>query len=361
MPIETFDFINSLVPTNPIHTDALSEADSHLRGIKQTLTTTFPNVAGAVSATDVQLSAAGVAFDTPGTVEIAANGTTLGGVLRLDGITAGNDVAIYNTGTAGGPPGLAIHLNQGTTVALPAFTVSPTGTIGAYAAMNAPSVQKAGNELLPTGVILMWSGSLASIPAGYILCDGTSGTPDLRNTFILGAGSTGYSAPGATGGAFTASAATSTGGSHSHGGVTAASGAFSGTWQTDAQGGHAHGGSTEGHALLSNEMPPHQHQVPGMTGSAGDQAGAGFAGLGPAVTNSGAGMSFAAQSTSLTDAVGAGWVHTHLIDADGLHQHNASISVGNHQHGISLDGSHSHTVSLATIPPYFALAFIMKT
>jgi len=41
---------------------------------------------------------------------------------------------------------------------------------------------------LPSGVILIWSGSTGSIPSGYVLCDGTNGTPDLRNSFVLGAG-----------------------------------------------------------------------------------------------------------------------------------------------------------------------------
>jgi len=41
-----------------------------------------------------------------------------------------------------------------------------------------------------TGMIMLWSGSIASIPSGWALCDGTSGTPDLRNRFIVGAGST---------------------------------------------------------------------------------------------------------------------------------------------------------------------------
>jgi microcystin-dependent protein len=36
----------------------------------------------------------------------------------------------------------------------------------------------------------MWSGSIASIPSGWVLCDGTNSTPDLRNRFIVGAGST---------------------------------------------------------------------------------------------------------------------------------------------------------------------------
>jgi hypothetical protein len=43
---------------------------------------------------------------------------------------------------------------------------------------------------LPSGMILLWSGSSGSIPAGYYLCDGNNGTPDLRNRFVVGAGDT---------------------------------------------------------------------------------------------------------------------------------------------------------------------------
>jgi hypothetical protein len=43
---------------------------------------------------------------------------------------------------------------------------------------------------VPSGMILLWSGSIGSIPVGYLLCDGTNGTPDLRNRFIVGSGST---------------------------------------------------------------------------------------------------------------------------------------------------------------------------
>jgi len=43
---------------------------------------------------------------------------------------------------------------------------------------------------LPSGVILLWSGAIGSIPSGYYLCDGTNGTPDLRDRFIIGAGNT---------------------------------------------------------------------------------------------------------------------------------------------------------------------------
>ena len=44
-----------------------------------------------------------------------------------------------------------------------------------------------GFSLVPMGAIIMWSGSFESIPQGWKLCDGTNGTPDLRNRFIVAA------------------------------------------------------------------------------------------------------------------------------------------------------------------------------
>lgn len=43
---------------------------------------------------------------------------------------------------------------------------------------------------IPAGGIFLWSGSIGSIPAGYVLCNGSNGTPDLRDRFVVGAGST---------------------------------------------------------------------------------------------------------------------------------------------------------------------------
>jgi hypothetical protein len=54
------------------------------------------------------------------------------------------------------------------------------------------------SSVIPSGLIAIWSGSIGSIPSGWVLCNGQNGTPDLRNSFILGAGST-Y-AVGTTGG-----------------------------------------------------------------------------------------------------------------------------------------------------------------
>ena len=51
---------------------------------------------------------------------------------------------------------------------------------------NAPTSAPA----IPSGGIIIWSGSTGSVPAGWLLCDGTNGTPDLRDRFIIGAGNT---------------------------------------------------------------------------------------------------------------------------------------------------------------------------
>lgn len=44
--------------------------------------------------------------------------------------------------------------------------------------------------MLNSGIIVIWSGAIVNIPAGYFLCDGNNGTPDLRNRFVVGAGDT---------------------------------------------------------------------------------------------------------------------------------------------------------------------------
>ena len=42
--------------------------------------------------------------------------------------------------------------------------------------------------VLPTGCIIVWSGSQGSIPSGFVLCNGSNSTPDLRDKFVIGAG-----------------------------------------------------------------------------------------------------------------------------------------------------------------------------
>lgn len=56
--------------------------------------------------------------------------------------------------------------------------------------------------IVPVGGIIMWSGAATAIPENWALCNGTAGTPNLENTFVIGAGGT-YPV-GATGGSATA-------------------------------------------------------------------------------------------------------------------------------------------------------------
>lgn len=55
------------------------------------------------------------------------------------------------------------------------------------AQLLADSLGTASTGTVPIGGIILWSGSVATIPDGYALCNGSNGTPDLRNKFILGA------------------------------------------------------------------------------------------------------------------------------------------------------------------------------
>ena len=137
------------------------------------------------------------------------------------------------------------------------------------------------SNTVPSGLIAIWSGSTGSIPSGWLLCNGSNGTPDLRNSFILGAGNT-Y-AVGATGGSTDAIVV-----SHTH---TA----------TVTDPGHAHSINT----------------VNNLTGP----------GTSPNVVGG------ASSVTTNTNTTG--------------------ISVTNASAGVSGSG--------ANMPPYYALAFIMKS
>jgi microcystin-dependent protein len=186
----------------------------------------------------------------------------VGGALAVTGNTAvGGTTTLQNELVLGGSPGTSgqVVLSQG------------AGTAPAW------------GSAFVTGMIMLWSGSIASIPSGWALCNGSSGTPDLRDRFVVGAGST-Y-AVGATGGSANATLV-----SHTHTAVTTA---------TDS--GHAHSYTST--------------QVPGGSGRSdriGVQIGA----------TTGVGFANITASTS-----------------------------------ISTEGSSGTN---ANLPPYYALAYIMK-
>jgi microcystin-dependent protein len=187
---------------------------------------------------------------------------TVTGTSTLTGNTAvGGTTTLQNALVLGGSPGTAgqVVVSQG------------AGTAPVW-----------GNAFV-TGMIMMWSGSIASIPSGWVLCNGSSGTPDLRDRFVVGAGST-Y-AVGATGGSANATLV-----SHTHTATTTA---------TDS--GHSH-------SYTSTAVPGGS----GVASRVGIQTGA----------TTGVGFANITASTS-----------------------------------ISTEGS---SATNANLPPYYALAYIMK-
>ena len=106
----------------------------------------------------------------------------------------GSDADSFVVGGAFTCTGAAVFSS---TVALGATATATTQSSGDNSTKVATTAYVANNSI-PSGGIIIWSGSSGSIPSGWYLCNGANGTPDLRNRFVVGAGST-Y-AVGATGG-----------------------------------------------------------------------------------------------------------------------------------------------------------------
>lgn len=119
------------------------------------------------------------------------------------------------------------------------------------------AVQKITSPGTVPGIIAMWLGTLATIPAGWKLCDGTASTPNLsQDKYVRGAATDGE--VGNTGGATTHTHAAGT--AHSHGSTTTHSHTFTGASGTDA------GGSSAGSGADSF-VGPHAHNSTTYTSS----------------------------------------------------------------------------------------------
>jgi hypothetical protein len=173
---------------------------------------------------------------------------------------------------------------------------------------------------IPVGGIIMWSGTIASIPTNWRLCDGAYGTPNLTNRFIIGASTD----------------TTST----NSGGITKAHTYIEDTWLVT--GGtkdavvvsHKHGGFTNG----GNADGGHNHTTAGL---------AGFYRLKSDPTPFAAGYQYLWASGNNTDGYQYG----------GGSDYTVSSSSSGHTHVINSDGVAGTNKNL---PPYFALAFIMR-
>ena len=186
---------------------------------------------------------------------------------------------------------------------------APTAAFGTNTTQLATTafVQQNG---VPVGGILMWSGIVATIPSGYALCDGSNGTPDLRGKFIIGAG--GSYSPAATGGAATVTLVEANLPAHTH----------TCTGATAAGGGHTHTATDSGHT--------HSYLKSVATGGIAGGTGA--------------------LDGNSSDSTGSGSANI-TVSTAASHTHDISLTLGNTGSGTALD----------ILPPYFALAYIMRT
>jgi hypothetical protein len=153
-------------------------------------------------------------------------------------------------------------LNSPTFTGTPAASTASAGTSTTQIATTAfvtTAIAAATAALVPAGMIMIWSGSVGSIPTGWTLCNGSNSTPDLRDKFVIGAGSS-Y-AVGGTGGSANAvvvshtHTATVTDSGHTHS-LTA--------WHGAASPGQG-GGADSGQRLSSNTAVTSASSTTGIT------------------------------------------------------------------------------------------------
>ena len=189
-----------------------------------------------------------------------------------------------------------------------------------------PDARLANSSLFVTGMIMMYTGSTA--PSGWAICNGQNGTPDLRDRFIVGAGSA-YSVNN-TGGANSVTLTEAQMPSHNH--------SFSGSSS------HSHTVNNHSHSFSGSGSNTHSHGIPrGRGGSDADMTH--FVADTRVEQDQGA---FNSDSTSITINVSG----TTGGSSPGTNSQTVSIS-GN-------TGSKGSGNSHENRPPYYALMFIMK-
>jgi hypothetical protein len=148
----------------------------------------FNNTTGAVT---VKVSGqTGVSVPAAAKMVLVCNGT--------DVLTAQNYLATLTLGAA-----LPVSSGGSGSTSSTAYAVICGGTTSTSAIQAIANVGTAGQVLtsngagaLPTmqtitsfvtGMIMMWYGTVATIPSGWFLCNGSNSTPDLRNKFVIAA------------------------------------------------------------------------------------------------------------------------------------------------------------------------------
>jgi hypothetical protein len=196
---------------------------------------------------------------------------------------------------------------------------------------------------VPPGCIIMWSGALVAIPDSYLLCNGLNGTPDLREKFIMGAGTrdTGEEGGGTSG---STAISTSQMPSHAH--------SWSGSGGTGGGGYHNHSLNADGiHKHSFQAGGDHTHTVSPVVMS---QTNLTVGASGQNAKGAAAPGSIGITGGSHTHALNNSSSHTHHVNHESDHTH--SISLSGNTNSVGSGSGHTHSV----VPKYYSLAYIMK-
>jgi microcystin-dependent protein len=274
-------------------------------------------------------------------------------------VANGNTQSMYCDATNVVAASMPFNATNGNFSVAGAFSVVGTSTLtGNVTAVGDVAVGGAltqgGGLVMPTGAMLEYAGSAA--PTGWLLCNGAAISRTvyaalfavLGTAYGAGDGSTTFNLPDRRGKFSVGVDGTYTRGS--------TGGATSGT--TSSNGSHNHGGNTGSTTLTTAQIPAHNHSV----NDSGHQHWSG-------VNNGGGGDYYGASTpANRTNNPSARYSLLGGITSDTSHLtsfSNSGISINNtgggggHDHTISSDGAHTHTV--ATVPPYLASNFIIKT
>lgn len=161
--------------------------------------------------------------------------------------------------------------------AVQALTVPDASVTTGKIADGAVTLAKLGPDVssgVPRGTIVMWSGSVASIPSGWALCDGNNGTPNLLDRFVLSV--TAGQDPGETGGSNAKTLSASNLPAHTHSFTTSSDGRHSHSTHIEDDGGFSSGSNksgaddTSGNGISTTSDGSHSHS--GTTNATGDGA-----------------------------------------------------------------------------------------
>ena len=199
-----------------------------------------------------------------------------------------------------------------------------------------PDARLSTSSLFVTGMIIIWNGAANAIPSGWVLCNGSNSTPDLRDKFVIGAGNS-Y-AVNATGGSKDAVIV-----SHSH---TINNHTHTVSGNTGNQ------SANHSHTFSGSGSSSHSHNI---TATNGDDHNDNFRRIENGRNDSNFGNSnFNTDSATVNISISG-----NTGNNSGNHSHSWSGTTGNP----SDRGTNSQGVSGTdkNLPPYYALCYIMKT